>query len=174
MQTPFIHEPLIYSWTRSILLGVPCKEMLDMALTWLLLFHLKIEFTFSTVMVWIKPTYHISTMILALWRTSPYSPYSDSRKRISVRCGFWTTMSKRFQPHPKSYMHIHIYYIYIYIIIISYNRIKTDPKSNLRKTNWGQIQKKLETNLCPTFFYSSMLMSKWSWPHTESTGCLTQ
>ena len=150
MQTPFIHEPLIYSWTRSILLGVPCKEMLDMALTWLLLFHLKIEFTFSTVMVWIKPTYHISTMILALWRTSPYSPYSDSRKRISVRCGFWTTMSKRFQPHPKSYMHIHIIYILLLIHLITV--LRPIPNQIFVKQTGVKSKKKLETNLRPTFF----------------------
>ena len=46
-------------------------------------------------------------------------------------------------------MHIHIIYI---IINTSYNRIKTDPKSNLRKTNWGQIQKKVGNEPAPNIF----------------------
>jgi len=54
---------------------------------------------------------------------------------------------------PSQIIYAYTYIIYIYIIInTSYNRIKTDPKSNLRKTNWGQIKKKVGNEPAPNIF----------------------
>lgn len=69
----------------------------------------------------------------------------------------------------------HVYAVYIYILLIYLITVlRPIPNQIFVKQTGVKSQKKLETNLRPTIVYSWMLMSKWSWPHTESTGCLIQ